>query len=570
MIRLTVSFYSISSIYTTLSPSLSFSSPVDIDMDFLVILAELINIIGYELAQFHVFIKNDADNRLASLLSIYFSISLDFLGKVTFYPSPCVYPVLEILIDYCSHIEQPYFLSLFPSLSLLPSVMDSIIQQMMFPENFDLSEDLSLNIDIYDYQTKVYKLAQTILKNNPTKVGSYVTLLLEQLQQNLADPRGDHSKYTWRYIEALYHLISVFGDSTLKDSMGPFVVNMLMCFSNNRDYAAHKHVFVISILEETIYRYTNLLSSMENTYDVCFSIYILGLQCQEKGLMKRSGYLLNKYIHKIFITDEQLEELYTLLKPSLLLSPYPSVPSSLPLEYLYILFEICSFTRLLRQDFDFHKSSIRFCISNISACIHNQNPSNNNISNEQIIHDYMTYIINCLTSILDGLQTFSSRQIENSSVPLPRQPDLNPFYLHVNEELIEIMNMITSLSSIYINTLDVYVLIVNLLKSYINIMKKEILPLLPSLISYLFSLPTNPDSSLYITTTSPTPIQTPPTTVSTHCLPTTVTLPPLLGLQLLSQIVVFQNSFETKDEVALDVFVKGCQNWYRIRRDDCF
>ncbi|KAK8807423.1 hypothetical protein WA158_004182 [Blastocystis sp. Blastoise] len=415
--------------------------------------------------------------------------------------------------------------------------MDSIIQQMMFPENFDLSEDLSLNIDIYDYQTKVYKLAQTILKNNPTKVGSYVTLLLEQLQQNLADPRGDHSKYTWRYIEALYHLISVFGDSTLKDSMGPFVVNMLMCFSNNRDYAAHKHVFVISILEETIYRYTNLLSSMENTYDVCFSIYILGLQCQEKGLMKRSGYLLNKYIHKIFITDEQLEELYTLLKPSLLLSPYPSVPSSLPLEYLYILFEICSFTRLLRQDFDFHKSSIRFCISNISACIHNQNPSNNNISNEQIIHDYMTYIINCLTSILDGLQTFSSRQIENSSVPLPRQPDLNPFYLHVNEELIEIMNMITSLSSIYINTLDVYVLIVNLLKSYINIMKKEILPLLPSLISYLFSLPTNPDSSLYITTTSPTPIQTPPTTVSTHCLPTTVTLPPLLGLQLLSQIV---------------------------------
>ena len=33
------------------------------------------------------------------------------------------------------------------------------------PVDFNISDDLSLNGDIYDYQTKIYKLFQTIIKS---------------------------------------------------------------------------------------------------------------------------------------------------------------------------------------------------------------------------------------------------------------------------------------------------------------------------------------------------------------------------------------------------------------------
>ena len=89
------------------------------------------------------------------------------------------------------------------------------------------------------------------------------------------------------------------------------------------------------------------------------------------------------------------------------------------------------------------------------------------------IGSYLIYAIQSLTSILSGLQTLTVRQIENSTVPPPPQPDIAPLLYYIHDEMIQINTMITSLSTMYIYNIEIYSVLIQLLKIYIQIMNKD-------------------------------------------------------------------------------------------------
>ena len=89
------------------------------------------------------------------------------------------------------------------------------------------------------------------------------------------------------------------------------------------------------------------------------------------------------------------------------------------------------------------------------------------------IGSYLIYAIQSLTSILSGLQTLPVRQIENSTVPPPLQPDIAPLLYYIHDEMIQVNTMITSLSTMYIYNIEIYSVLIQLLKIYIQIMNKD-------------------------------------------------------------------------------------------------
>ena len=89
------------------------------------------------------------------------------------------------------------------------------------------------------------------------------------------------------------------------------------------------------------------------------------------------------------------------------------------------------------------------------------------------IGSYLIYAIQSLTSILSGLQTLTVRQIENSTVPPPPQPDIAPLLYYIHDEMIQVNTMITSLSTMYIYNIEIYSVLIQLLKIYIQIMNKD-------------------------------------------------------------------------------------------------
>lgn len=189
------------------------------------------------------------------------------------------------------------------------------------PVDFNISDDLSLNGDIYDYQTKIYKLFQTIIKSVQQYFLQDLQTRFDQLEQYFQySTTSEGKEYDWRTVEVLYHVVYYLGDSNYKgmlhlvssmflDSIQPFVLRILNLYSAYPHHSLHTNLSVLSILQEVVYRFTSLLVLHQEYYTPSALLYVHGIQCEDHTLQKRSAYLLNKFVHKIYIHDQLLNDL---------------------------------------------------------------------------------------------------------------------------------------------------------------------------------------------------------------------------------------------------------------------